>query len=117
MGVHVLGPLWQVAQRSDENDARELAEQVAVRLRTSDRAHPSLTVRESLVLHHLASGATFPAIAEQLAVSVNTVKAQVKSIYRKLAAGSRDEAVATWQLLQAEVPGSERPLPSAHPRE
>ena len=102
MGVHLLGPLWHLAQSSVDPGVAGLAEQAATLLRTTGRAHPPLTARERLVLHHLETGATLPSIAEQLTVSVNTVKSQVKSIYRKLAASNRDEALTTWRLIQAD---------------
>jgi LuxR family transcriptional regulator, maltose regulon positive regulatory protein len=37
---------------------------------------------------------SFPAIAEQLFVSTNTVKTHVRALYRKLDASSRSEAVS-----------------------
>lgn len=58
-------------------------------------AAPALTTRELVVLRALASGRPLPAIASDLGVSLNTVKTQAKSVYRKLGAAGRDEAVAT----------------------
>ena len=55
---------------------------------------PALTTRELVVLRALASGRPLPAIAGDLGVSLNTVKTQAKSVYRKLGAAGRDEAVA-----------------------
>ncbi len=52
----------------------------------------SLTLQERRVLSLLAHGSTNPEIAEALVVSVNTVKTQVQSIYRKLNVNSRKEA-------------------------
>ncbi|MCT1477153.1 LuxR C-terminal-related transcriptional regulator [Microbacterium sp. p3-SID336] len=54
---------------------------------------PRLSSREQVVLHALASGAPLPAIAAELRVSPNTLKAQLRSIYRKLEVGSRAEAL------------------------
>jgi LuxR family maltose regulon positive regulatory protein len=51
-----------------------------------------LSQQEKRVLSLLVSGYTNPEIAELLVVSVNTVKTQVKSIYRKLNVNSRKEA-------------------------
>ncbi|HLZ58600.1 MAG TPA: LuxR C-terminal-related transcriptional regulator [Ktedonosporobacter sp.] len=51
-----------------------------------------LSPQEERVLHLLADGLTNPEIAEELIVSVNTVKTQVQSIYRKLNVTSRKEA-------------------------
>jgi LuxR family maltose regulon positive regulatory protein len=54
---------------------------------------PQLTARERLVLHHLAQGLSAQRIADHLVVSVNTVKSQRRSLFRKLGVTSRDGAV------------------------
>ncbi|MCL4862660.1 MAG: hypothetical protein KJZ93_24825, partial [Caldilineaceae bacterium] len=51
-----------------------------------------LSTQEERVLRLVAAGLSNPAIAEELVVSVNTVKTQVQSIYRKLDVHSREEA-------------------------
>lgn len=51
-----------------------------------------LSPQERRVLRLLVTGRSNPEIARELVVSINTVKAQVKSIYRKLAVSSRMEA-------------------------
>jgi LuxR family maltose regulon positive regulatory protein len=51
-----------------------------------------LSVQEKRVLRLLAAGLTNPEIARELVVSINTIKTQVQSIYRKLNVNSRDEA-------------------------
>jgi len=51
-----------------------------------------LSPQERRVLTLLVAGRTNPEIASELVVSLNTVKTQVKSIYRKLGIGSRHEA-------------------------
>ena len=51
-----------------------------------------LSAQEERVLRLVAAGLSNPAIAEELIVSVNTVKTQVQSIYRKLDVHSRAEA-------------------------
>ncbi|WP_107771439.1 helix-turn-helix transcriptional regulator [Nocardioides sediminis] len=56
---------------------------------------PVLTPRERDVLRELARGATYADIAAQLYVSGNTVKTHVSSLYSKLAATRRSEALAT----------------------
>ena len=55
----------------------------------------ALTAREHTILELLPSHLTYDQIAEGLSLSVNTVKSNLKSIYRKLAANSRAEAVST----------------------
>jgi LuxR family maltose regulon positive regulatory protein len=53
-----------------------------------------LTPRELEVLRALARGSSTAELAAELFVSVNTVKSQLRSVYRKLGVGSRDEAIA-----------------------
>jgi len=52
-----------------------------------------LSEREKLVLKELARTGSTQQIAARLFVSVNTIKSQVRSIYRKLGANSRDGAL------------------------
>lgn len=58
---------------------------------TSDR--PRLSARELVVLRALTSGASLPSIAADLSVSQNTLKTQLRSIYRKLDARNRADAI------------------------
>lgn len=51
-----------------------------------------LSPQEQRVLHLLAAGLSYPEMAHELVVSVNTIKTQVKSIYRKLNVENREEA-------------------------
>ncbi|AMB60146.1 hypothetical protein AWU67_16200 [Microterricola viridarii] len=53
----------------------------------------SLSERERVVLRELMATGSVPAIAERLFVSTNTVKSQLRSLYRKLGVGSRDEVL------------------------
>lgn len=57
-------------------------------------AAPRLTVRERVILRELVHSASMTDIAQSLQVSANTVKSQRRSLYRKLGARSRDEALA-----------------------
>jgi LuxR family maltose regulon positive regulatory protein len=52
-----------------------------------------ITERESVVLRYLPTLLTTGDIARELSVSPNTVKTHLKSLYRKLAVGSRRDAV------------------------
>ena len=52
----------------------------------------TLSQQEMRVLRLLAAGLSNADIAQELVVSTNTIKTQVKSIYRKLNVASRDEA-------------------------
>lgn len=58
-----------------------------------------LSAQEQRVLRLLAAGHSNPEIAHTLVVSVNTVKAQVQSIYRKLNVTNRVEASEVARLL------------------
>jgi LuxR family maltose regulon positive regulatory protein len=58
-----------------------------------------LTAAEMRVLQFLPSHLTFPQIGEHLFLSANTVKTHALSIYRKLGATSRNEAVTRAQAL------------------
>ncbi|MGY1742954.1 MULTISPECIES: LuxR C-terminal-related transcriptional regulator [unclassified Blastococcus] len=72
---------------------------LADRIRAAARARADhtvvpLTPRELAVLADLPAQLTLEEIAERRQVSVNTVKTHVRSIYQKLGASSRREAVA-----------------------
>lgn len=54
---------------------------------------PRLTPRERIVLQELVRSASPADIARTLTVSPNTVKTQLRGLYRKLGAGSRNEAL------------------------
>ena len=60
----------------------------------------ALTERELEVLRLYAAGMTSAETAAHFVVSINTVKTQLKSIYSKLGAHSRAEAVASARKLQ-----------------
>lgn len=67
-------------------------------------ARPVLTPREQVVASHLVRGDSVAEIANTLVVSPNTVKSQLRSLYRKLGVNSRAEAVTVltgWGLLDA----------------
>ncbi len=53
-----------------------------------------LTARERTVLHELANGRTIREIADASFLSQNTIKSQLRSLYMKLGASSRERAVA-----------------------
>jgi DNA-binding NarL/FixJ family response regulator len=56
----------------------------------------ALTERERQVVNLLASGATNRLIAQELVLSVDTVKTHVKNIMKKLHATTRADAVAKY---------------------
>lgn len=58
-----------------------------------------LTDREMALLALLPTHLSYSQMGEQLYVSVNTIKTNLKSIYRKLSASSRDEAVRSARVV------------------
>jgi LuxR family maltose regulon positive regulatory protein len=69
--------------------------------------HEELSQREMEVLWYLPSMLTAAEIGAELYVSVNTVKAHLRSIYRKLGATRRREAVVQahrYGILKAVIP-------------
>jgi ATP/maltotriose-dependent transcriptional regulator MalT len=79
-----------LAQTSCKGNDIEIAEQVAIE---------PLSRQEQRVLRLLVAELSYPEIARELFVSINTVKTQVSSIYRKLNVHSRREARAIAQNL------------------
>lgn len=73
---------------------------------------PKLTRRETVVLQELHRGLTLEEIAARLYVSKNTVKTQVRSLYRKLGVSSRSDAVAMVDT-RSDVAGVVRQRPPA----
>jgi LuxR family maltose regulon positive regulatory protein len=77
-----------------------LAETQALRTRLTAERRPggpgasSLTAAELRLLPLLSTHLSFPEIAAQMFLSTNTIKSQAVSIYRKLGASSRTQAVA-----------------------
>lgn len=57
-------------------------------------AGEELSQRELVILRLLGAGLTKPEIARELYIAYNTVKTHTRTIYRKLGASNRDEAVA-----------------------
>jgi LuxR family maltose regulon positive regulatory protein len=74
------------------SEAQELGAAVS-QIRAASQRLSKLTPAELRLLPLLATQHSFPEIAEQLFVSVHTIKAQVTSIYRKLDVSSRSQAI------------------------
>jgi LuxR family maltose regulon positive regulatory protein len=95
---------------------REQLEGIVDQLRVTRTALPSgpssLTTAELRVLHYLRTNLTLAEIAARLYISRNTAKSHTASVYRKLGARTRSEAVAiarsvgllTFGLVDAEAP-------------
>ena len=78
------------ARHSRDPGRRVEAEKAA----TIPRAGQALTGAELRLLPLLSTHLSFPEIASELFLSRNTVKSQAYSIYHKLGASSRSQAVA-----------------------
>jgi DNA-binding CsgD family transcriptional regulator len=102
-------PRWRDELVAATEDERDLVTIVAPATATARELAPSghgtlpvlpaLSPRERDVLLELARGSTYADIAGNLFVSENTVKTHVSSLYSKLAASRRSEALAAARRL------------------
>jgi LuxR family maltose regulon positive regulatory protein len=74
-------------------EARELRERVAATSSPAGSPAMSLTGAELRLLPYLATHLNYPEIGQRLFISRHTVKAEATSIFRKLSASSRSEAI------------------------
>ncbi|HXG73183.1 MAG TPA: response regulator transcription factor [Gemmatimonadaceae bacterium] len=81
------------ALRSTFEGRRYLDPTIAADMVSSDRRR-GLSARELEILQCMANGGQNATIAFELGISVETVKAHVSNVFKKVAAGSRTEAVA-----------------------
>lgn len=93
-------PIERLRSMLDAAAEREHSEPVTVLIQTlrsqligEGPQQRSLSDRERIVLGHLAAGMNRKEISTYLRVSLNTVKSQVRSLYRKLGVSTRHEAV------------------------
>ncbi len=94
-GRKVLFEAIRAAARGESLLPPEVIAKVVANLQGPQRAEAeTLSKRENQVLALLAQGAPNKEIALELSISERTVKAHVTSIFNKLGAGSRAEAVA-----------------------
>ena len=61
-----------------------------------DEEKGSLSPREQMVLDSLAKGSTYKQAADQLGISITTIRSYLRRIYEKLHVQSRSEAVARY---------------------
>jgi LuxR family maltose regulon positive regulatory protein len=74
--------------------AKDLRAELSLARGSSAPGASSLTAAELRLLPMLSTHLSFPEIAEELFLSPHTIKSQAMSIYRKLDASSRSQAVA-----------------------
>jgi DNA-binding NarL/FixJ family response regulator len=65
----------------------------------TDEKQPHLSPREQAVLDCLAKGLTYKQIADQLEISIDTIRTHLRRVYEKLHVQSRTEAVAKYLRL------------------
>ena len=106
---------WQYEDSAQPPDPSAEAWAAVIRTQLSEDHAPSvpgassLTSAELRVLPMLATHLSFPEIGTDLFLSPHTVKSQAMSIYRKLGASSRSQAVAFPQPSGRPVPGAGSP--------
>lgn len=88
-----LVPAEDLERLTDAMPAPSTPQRLTSVIRPGDEA-PALSPREQVVLRALARSGSNVAIAAELSVSANTVKTQLKSLYRKLGASNREQAIA-----------------------
>jgi DNA-binding NarL/FixJ family response regulator len=76
-----------------ENLARAILNQSSLAIAHTAGMEKPLTRQELVILRRLDSGLPITQIASALSISKNTIKTHLKSIYRKLAAESRHDAI------------------------
>jgi predicted ATPase len=89
--AEALAPFWRTRGLDAEGRRWRVAAQAAAGRQAE--LPDGLTAREAEVLRLLAAGLSNRRIADRLVVSVRTVHAHLRSIYRKLGVGSRVDAV------------------------
>lgn len=70
-----------------------LAEVARLRSALTDAPGEALTAREQEILHYLRTSMTAQEIADELYISLNTIKTHLRAIYRKLGVANRRSAV------------------------
>jgi DNA-binding CsgD family transcriptional regulator len=98
----VARPLLETLARHDKTGyvaSVVQADRDAVAASDTEAASSLLTPRELAVLRQLAERLTYAEIAEELFISQNTVKTHAKSVYMKLGASGRRDAVVRAEQL------------------
>ncbi len=82
----------QPAEATNRTMHLQPEKQEAVDSETEEPKRPSLTAREKEVLRLVCDGLTNAEIASSLLVSRETVKSELKRIFRKIGVGNRTQA-------------------------
>ena len=93
-GDDMRGMLDRASQRPQPDAVRDLIADVGDwGADSADHGLVQLSDREREIVHALLRGHTVSEMADELFISVNTVKSHLKSVYRKLGVGSRQAAI------------------------
>jgi LuxR family maltose regulon positive regulatory protein len=92
---------------------REILDLLASKQQEFEAAEPArllepLSESETRVLRYLPTNLSAPEIANELYLSVNTIKTHIRNVYTKLGTHSRNEAVARARALGLLAPSSHR---------
>ena len=93
--------------------AQEVRAQLSKQRAPSTLGASALTAAELRLLPLLSTHLSFPQLGKEMFLSKHTVKAQAQSVYRKLGATSRNQAVVRAQevgLLESVTAGLSSPL-------
>lgn len=106
VAVHLVPPddLAAILAAFEDIGAADLLEPRPTSTLLAQPDHPALTPRERSVLNALARSGALNDIAAELFVSTNTVKTHLRSLYRKLGARNREEALTValhWHLISS----------------
>jgi DNA-binding NarL/FixJ family response regulator len=91
--ITMLRMLNRAADRYQPDSVHRLLDELRIGSRASRELVEPLSDRELDIAHHLYQDKTVGQIAADLYISANTVKTHVRSIYRKLSATNRKEAI------------------------
>lgn len=91
--ITMLRMLNRAADRYQPDSVHRLLDELRIGSRASRELVEPLSDRELDIAHHLFQDKTVGQIAADLYISANTVKTHVRSIYRKLSATNRKEAI------------------------
>ena len=76
-----------------------IARKVVASFQRTDEARPEktgLSPRERMVLESMSKGLTYKQVADELGISIDTIRTHVRRIYEKLHVQSSTEAVAKY---------------------
>ncbi|MBX2822828.1 MAG: response regulator transcription factor [Rhodothermaceae bacterium] len=74
--------------------ALRILQQIQSKQKQDPQQEFNLSERETEILHGLVNGLTYKMLAEELFISIDTVRSHIKKLYEKLHVHSRSEAVA-----------------------